>query len=226
MGSPSVSITCQQAREYDRLAIERGIPGPVLMENAGRGTLELLLALGASGPLAIVCGKGNNGGDGFVIARWALEKGLGVSVFLVAPPEELRGDAAIAFKPLPALGVPIANADAELLGRLRSSQWVIDAVLGTGVQGEIRPEFARVIDVMNQSNRPILAVDLPSGLDGDTGLPLGPTVRAKHTATFVARKKGFDNPASVAFTGQVHVIPIGAGPPLASLGLSPKMTAC
>lgn len=204
------SLSRAEVREYDQRAMARGVPGPVLMENAARGAVELLVSLGAFGPIGIVCGKGNNAGDGFVMARLLSGLGFRVHVELVGRPEELTGDAAIAFAPLSSLGIPLHPVDDQLAARLRQCQWVVDALLGTGTQGEIREPFASAIDAIQRAKRVVLAVDLPSGLDCDSGLPLGPTVIARHTATFVARKLGFDNPASEPYTGKVHVLPIGA----------------
>ncbi|MFO0947512.1 MAG: NAD(P)H-hydrate epimerase [Planctomycetota bacterium] len=204
------SLSRDEVRDYDRIAIERGIPGPVLMENAAGGASRLLLNLGAHGPVAIVCGKGNNAGDGFVMARLLHGHGLRVAVEMVGEPSELAGDAATAFAPLKSLGIPIFRMNGQTLSRLRQCQWIVDALLGTGTRGEIRSPFREAIEWIHEANRSVFAVDLPSGLDGDLGVPLGPTIQARHTATFVARKKGFDNPASQPYTGLVHVIPIGA----------------
>lgn len=212
----SFSLTRKEVRDYDAQAIVAGIPGIVLMENAGRGATELLMSLGVSGAVAIVCGKGNNGGDGFVMARHLACAGKSASVELVADPDELRGDARIAFQPLRALGIPVLRVDSGSIDafarRLAGADWIVDALLGTGTAGDIRPPFDQVIEAMNAAGRKILAVDLPSGLDTDTGEPLGAAIRAHCTATFVARKRGFDNPASEAYTGPVHVLGIGAGP--------------
>lgn len=213
-GSAGRSLSRAEARDYDRRAIAAGIPGIVLMENAGRGVAELLVSLRISGPVGIVCGKGNNAGDGFVIARHLMDMGFSPQVFLVSVPRELTGDAKVAFAPLARLGIPVHAVTDDLAARLAACAWAVDALLGTGTQGDIRPPFAAAIECINQCGRPVLAVDLPSGLDCDTGLPLGLIVRATHTATFVARKLGFDNPASVPFTGHVHVLSIGAGLPL------------
>lgn len=203
------SLTRQAVRNFDQNAISNGVPGPVLMENAARGVTDLLLSLGISGPVTIVCGKGNNGGDGFAIARLLQAARVPVTVEMVVPESDLSGDAKVAFDPLRGLKVPCSPCDGDLLDRLRQSEWILDAVLGTGTRGEVREPFARVIETINQAKRKILAVDLPSGLDCDTGQTLGMAVRADHTATFVARKQGFDLPSSVAYTGIVHVLPIG-----------------
>jgi NAD(P)H-hydrate epimerase len=205
-------MTREQSRDYDRKAAARGIAGPVLMENAARGTAELLVRLGVAGSVAVVCGKGNNGGDGFAIARLLCQWGIRVCVEMSVDPAELRGDAATAFGPLAALGVPINRLDERALERLQRREWIVDAILGTGAQDAVRPPFSQAIQMVNAANRRVLAVDLPSGLDADFGRPLGLAVRAERTATFVARKAGFDRPESFAYTGLVHVIEIGGGP--------------
>src|SRR5437762_4226923 len=166
----------EQVREIDRRAIEEfGVPGVVLMENAGRGAAEVLLSLGANGPVVICCGKGNNGGDGFVIARHLDNRGVGVRVLLFARPEELTGDAAVNFRIIERAGLPILIQPdlAALAGELAPAAWVVDALFGTGLSGALRPPFDAIIAAINASGRPVLAVDIPSGLDCDTGLSLG-----------------------------------------------------
>lgn len=217
---PELSLTRAEVRDVDRRAIEQyHIPGIVLMENAGRGAAELLLRLGCHGKVVICAGKGNNGGDGFVIARHlaisSSEKQIHAEVLLFCDPAELTGDAATNYRILEASGGRITllgqSPDSETLHRrLNSADWIVDALLGTGTQGEIRDPCRTVIPAINAASKPILAIDLPSGLDCDTGLPLGPCVRASHTATFVARKAGFDNPAAQEWTGIIHVLEIGA----------------
>jgi NAD(P)H-hydrate epimerase len=201
-------LTREQVRAIDRRAIEEfGVPGIVLMENAGRGAAEVLLALGARGPVLACCGKGNNGGDGFVIARHLDNRGLPVRVLLFAKPEELTGDAAINFTIIRRSRVPweVRNGPP-----LEAAEWIVDALFGTGLAGAVRPPFDAVIAAINSGGAKVLAVDIPSGLDCDTGEPLGPTVRADHTVTFVAAKKGFENPASQQWVGAIHVVDIGA----------------
>lgn len=215
-----------EVREVDRRAIEEfGLPGVVLMENAGRGCAELLVSLGVLGKVVICAGKGNNAGDGFVIARHLENRGIVVEVFLFCRPEELRGDAAINFRVIEKSGTPIRECDATLTADEMSMLfhgvgWIVDALLGTGARGKIREPFAPVIHCINQASARVFAVDLPSGMDCDTGVPLTATgsnelgkgcccVRADHTATFVARKMGFDARGAEEFTGKVHVIDIG-----------------
>jgi len=212
-----MDLTREEVRAIDRRAIEEyGVPGVVLMENAGRGAAEVLLSLGVHGRVVICCGKGNNGGDGFVIARHLDNHRVPVRVLLFARPEELSGDAAINYHILARAGLPVEvhagnPVDMEAIRReLTTAEWVVDALFGTGLSGLVRPPFDQVIAAINDSPARVLAVDIPSGLDCDTGEPLGPTVRADRTVTFVAQKKGFTNPAAWAWLGQVHVVGIGA----------------
>jgi len=165
--------------------------------------------------VAVVCGKGNNAGDGFVIARHLDLRGIVVRVVLLGAPGELRGDAAANFAILAKCGVPIgdlsaafeaATFDAQLAG----CEWIVDALLGTGTTGAPRPPLDAAIRRMNAAPAKRLAVDLPSGLDCDTGEPSDPTVRADHTCTFVAEKPGFANPAAAECLGRIHVLDIGA----------------
>ncbi|MCA9056186.1 MAG: NAD(P)H-hydrate epimerase [Planctomycetaceae bacterium] len=209
-------LTREQVRDVDRCAIEEyGVPGIVLMENAGRGAAECLLRQRVTGPVVICCGRGNNGGDGFVIARHLDLAGAQVHLVLTSPVAELSGDARInadiaARSELPMTVLPEQPDAAVNEAALHGAEWIVDALLGTGTRGEVREPFASVIEAINRSGAKVLAVDLPSGLDCDTGQPLGPCVRAELTATFVARKVGFDNPDAAGFLGSVNVIGIGA----------------
>jgi NAD(P)H-hydrate epimerase len=217
-------------RELDRRAIEEfGLPGAVLMENAARGTADLLVSLGIQGPVVICCGKGNNGGDGFVIARHLDNRQVPVRVLLFGRPEDLAGDAALNYHVLAGSGVPLAvrvGSGLDLAGlrrELRGAAWVVDALFGTGLSGPVKPPFDEVISAINDTPAHVLAVDLPSGLDCDTGEPLGAAVRAQHTVTFVAPKTGFANPAAGAWLGRVHVVDIGV--PRVLLNRSSSSTA-
>jgi len=209
------ALTREQSRRVDKLAVEQyGLTGLVLMENAGRGVADTLCELGIAGPVMICCGKGNNAGDGFVIARHLDLRGHTVRVVLWAQPDELHGDARANFRILQKADVPIevfgSEHDADRLARLLDgAAWIVDALLGTGIQGEPRPPFDTVIDQLNAAAVPILAVDLPSGLDCDTGAPAVHTIRAAHTCTFVAAKTGFLKPGAAAYTGKLHVLDIG-----------------
>ncbi|MCS6911533.1 MAG: NAD(P)H-hydrate epimerase, partial [Anaerolineales bacterium] len=156
-----------QVRELDRRAIEEfGVPGVVLMENAGRGAAELLVRLGARGPVVIACGKGNNGGDGLVIARHLDNRGVGVQVLLLADPAELSGDAATNFRIVQrsGLAVRVWPGAGELAAALAGADWVVDALFGTGLRGPVPAPWAEAIAAINAAGRPVLAVDIPSGL--------------------------------------------------------------
>lgn len=209
------SLSREQVRRVDRRAIEDfHLPGIVLMENAGRGCADLLRFLGITGRVVICCGKGNNGGDGFVIARHLDNAGVDVEVLVFAPLDEITGDAGINLAVVQASGIPLQSwsqtpRPLDLDRHFADADWIVDALLGTGFQGEIREPFRTVIAAVNRASGSVLAVDLPSGLDCDTGFAGEYCVRASHTATLVARKRGFENPASVEFTGIVHVIEIG-----------------
>ncbi|MEN1678887.1 MAG: NAD(P)H-hydrate epimerase [Planctomycetota bacterium] len=218
MASP---LTRSQSRAIDRFAIETlGYPGIVLMENAGRGCVDVMERLGIDGPVVIVTGKGNNAGDGFVIARHLALRGYEAKVALGAPPDKLTGDALIAFKMLTPCRVPILDLAGihagEMVNELdglagTDAAWVVDALLGTGAVGRPRPPLDALIDWINGEPTRTLAVDLPSGLDSDTGELYAPTVNADHTCTFVAPKTGFDAAGTPPVLGQVHTVSIGIG---------------
>jgi NAD(P)H-hydrate epimerase len=210
-------LTRDQTRELDRRAIEEfGVPGIVLMENAGRGMAELLRTLGINGPVVLCCGRGNNGGDGFVMARHLDNAGIRVRVLLFGDPAQLSGDAAINHRILAASGIPLevftdSALDEEGLRRqLAEADWIVDALFGSGLRGTIKPPFDRIIAAINATAARVFAVDIPSGLDSDTGQPLDAAIRAHHTGTVAAMKKGFLEPSAAAWLGQVHLIDMGA----------------
>jgi NAD(P)H-hydrate epimerase len=213
MSDGIIRLTRQQVREVDRRAIEiYGVPGIVLMENAARGAVEVaweMLERRAEN-VTIVCGGGNNGGDGLAIARHLHNRGVNVQLLLAVDPEKYAGDAAINWRIVRAMGIEVGGVDqaAELLSPFASSL-IIDALFGTGLTEAPRGDSQGVIERMNGSEVPILAVDLPSGLDCDSGEPLGACVRATKTVTFVAEKVGFANPESRRYTGDIAVADIG-----------------
>lgn len=212
---PKRTLTREEVRAVDRAAIEEfGLPGVVLMENAGRGAVEVLQQAGIEGPVVLCCGQGNNGGDGFVMARHLENRGQAVRVLLFADPEKLAGDAAVNFRVLQRAGTPLRcfRGDipaGELEAELSAADWIVDALLGTGLRGDVREPSRSLIEQINAAGKKVFAVDLPSGLDCDTGQPLGVCVRAHHTATFVAEKAGFANEAARSWTGNVQVVDIG-----------------
>ena len=210
-----IYLTTAQSREVDRLAIEKySMPGILLMENAGRGMTDLLVGLGISGPVHICCGKGNNAGDGFVLARHLDFREFSPIIHLFAPPEELQGDALINYEIIRKSDLRIRHwkdgfAAKSLENDLSGADWIVDALLGTGVRGKPRPPLDKVIDCINNSGKKVLAVDLPSGLDCETGNGTELTIRALHTCTFVAKKTGYRQEQAKEFLGTVHVQDIG-----------------
>ena len=210
------ALTRAESRDIDRYAIEKlGVPGIVLMENAGRGAAEVLIS--QEPPLRkvlIVCGKGNNGGDGFVIARHLAIRGIDVRVALM-PSNGITDDAATNFHAACNIGIPIreptaaTDLKAMLDDMATDVDWIVDALLGTGVTGNPREPYGTAIDWMNGQPTRKLAVDIPSGLDCDTGQPSAATVRADVTCTFHSSKVGFQEPAARQFLGQLHIVPIG-----------------
>ncbi|MGH7174572.1 MAG: NAD(P)H-hydrate epimerase [Gemmataceae bacterium] len=210
-------LTREQACELDRRAMQEfGVPGVVLMENAGRGMAELLRALGIDGLVVLCCGKGNNGGDGFVMARHLDNAGVRVRVLQFGDAARLSGDAAVNHRILAASGIAFevfigpALDEERLRRQLAEADWIVDALFGSGLRGAVQPPFDRIIAILNAAASRVFAVDIPSGLDCDTGLPLGLAVRARHTATVAAMKKGFLEPSAAEWLGQIHLIDMGA----------------
>jgi NAD(P)H-hydrate epimerase len=210
-----LTLTRAQSREADRRAIEEfGIPGVVLMENAGRSATEIIQSV-ASGSrnVVILCGPGNNGGDGYVIARYLANAGLSVQIVLAMARERIRGDAAVHFGVVEKMGLEIVEAQDS--PNLALAGIIVDALLGTGSAGDPRSPISELILQINKSRIPgsnVFAIDVPSGLDTDTGIPGSPTVVADHTVTFMASKTGFAAETARACLGQVHVVDIGIPP--------------
>ncbi|HEY2894095.1 MAG TPA: NAD(P)H-hydrate epimerase [Pirellulales bacterium] len=206
------TLSRDQARELDRRAVdEYAMASLVLMENAGRGVADRLCALGIAGRVLVCCGPGNNGGDGFVVARHLDLRGIKVEVLVVAEQSQLRGDALSNLEIIQHAGLQIRHCpDGDFSSAMGQPDWIVDALLGTGARGEPRPAMARVIAAINASQTRVMAVDLPSGLDCDSGTPASQSVRASHTCTFVGWKRGFLNPSAGPYLGDVHVVDIGA----------------
>ncbi len=209
------TLTRSQVRQLDQTAIrDFQVPGIVLMENAGRGVAEMLLELGVRGPVVIVCGRGNNGGDGLVVARHLDLHGVAVDVWLVGSTDSWPPDAAtnlqIVRQSRLSLRQYTAVAEPAFCAALAAADWIVDALLGTGAVGAPRPPFDRVIRQMNATPGKRLAIDLPSGLDCDTGQLSDPTFQAHHTCTFVAAKPGLQMAAAQSVVGELHIVNIGA----------------
>jgi NAD(P)H-hydrate epimerase len=208
-------VTAEQMREIDRRAIhEIGIPGVALMENAGRRVFEEATKMvGASDDVVIVLsGKGNNGGDGFVVARHLVNNGYDVKAYLVGKAEDVSGDAGVNLAVLQRMGIAIHELHDEkavhaLAPDLKSAALVVDALLGTGVKGDVKGLYAALVSALDGSR--VLSVDVPSGLDADTGHPLGVAVRAEKTVTFQYPKRGFAHPSAQEFLGELVIADIG-----------------
>ena len=195
--------TAEEMRAIDRWAIEdRGVPALELMERAGEGLATVVARRVPAGRIVVVCGKGNNGGDGLVASRLLRQAGRELDVLAVAPLEELRGDAAEQLRRLP--GEPPAPFDA---GRFKRAGGIVDALLGTGASGP--PREPAVIEAMNAAGAPIVAADVPSGVDASNGEVAGPAVRAVATATFHLAKPGLWIHPGKAHAGDVEAIDIG-----------------
>jgi len=207
-----ICLNRQQVRRVDELASARyGIPPIVLMENAARSAAAVavdMLANNPQGEVAIVCGGGNNGGDGLAIARHLHNRGAAVKIWLASDPEKYRNEALANWQICKAMQLEMSPAEPAELAKQSPALWV-DAIFGTGLTQPPRAPFAAIVAAIHGTQWPILAIDVPSGLDCDTGKPLGACIRASRTVTFVAEKIGFAHPAARPFLGVVTVGDIG-----------------
>ncbi len=206
-------LTRQQVRAIDRYAIEQlGVPGIVLMENAGLNAAHVIashFAPIAGKTVLVVAGKGNNGGDGYIIARHLTHWGAEAIIFLACDPLAVGGDAKTNLEILHRLGLPVVTETGAFDERIADADIVVDALGGTGIQGPVKSEMAHWVDRINAAGRPIVAVDIPTGLDCDTGQATGSAVEADLTVTFVAEKAGFAREGSGKYTGMVVTVDIG-----------------
>ncbi len=215
------SLSREEVRAVDGCAIEHfGAAGIVLMENAGRGATDAIEAFvgGICGKkVAVLCGAGNNGGDGCVVGRQAALRGATGSTILVFGDGKITGDARTNLDILRAFGHDVRcmadESAAELGERLAEFDVIVDAIGGTGIVGELRGAATDAVAAINiaraRGGAVVVAMDIPTGLDCDTGVVAGPVVMADLTVTFVARKKGFDVDSAHACLGEVVVVDIG-----------------
>lgn len=205
-------LTRAQVREIDRLSIEQyQIPGIVLMENAARVAADVateMLGGARDRQILILCGGGNNGGDGLAVARHLHNRSARISIALTIEPAKYQGDALINWQIVSAMRLPYRAADPDEIARC-GADLLIDAIFGTGLSTPPRDPFSALVEAVDRAARPVLAVDLPSGLDCDTGQPLGTCIRATRTITFVAEKVGFAAPTARPYVGTVTVGDIG-----------------
>ncbi|RKX17022.1 MAG: bifunctional ADP-dependent NAD(P)H-hydrate dehydratase/NAD(P)H-hydrate epimerase [Candidatus Zixiibacteriota bacterium] len=206
--------TPKQMREIDRKAIKgMGIPGLELMENAGKGAFEMIVDY--YGPvegnrIIIACGKGNNGGDGLVVARYLKENGAHVEVILLCKKDTPKGDAVINLKKAEKLDIPIKEVLNPEQFHIPDDTWLfVDAIFGTGFTGDIHPPYDKIIDKINDLDIPIVSIDCPSGLDSATGKVSTPTVKADLTVTFGLPKIGQVLYPGKSYCGSLEVIDIG-----------------
>ncbi len=224
-----ILVTAAEMRSLDELAIRKyRVPGFRLMQRAGRGAAKVLLQRlrpGRRERVAVCVGRGNNGGDGLIVARELKAKGVAVDVFSLAEPDAFRGDAARALAAFQRVRGKIEFVTAASLpafrARLRNAAVVVDAIFGTGLRGPVEGLAAQVIESINEAGVPVLAVDIPSGLDADRGVPLGCAVRATATATFGFAKVGMAVYPGVEYAGELHVVDIGI-PPEAVREIAPR----
>lgn len=217
-------LTRQQVRDFDAWAIKTAaVPGVILMENAGRSCAQIVIEEiknRRGSKICVFCGTGNNGGDGFVIARHLKNEAFDVRVILCGPASKIKGDAQINYKIAANMKIPIkeitpapntVSQDIESLAG--DCDLLVDAIFGTGLSGKLDAPAAKLIEAVNALDKPIVSVDIPSGLDCDTGEPVGASIKAVATVTFAAAKTGFKNPHSKKYTGQVYVASIGITKP-------------
>ena len=207
--------TAAEMKAIDRTAIEKyDVPAALLMENAGAAVAKEIFKSVKFGNAIVVAGYGNNGGDGFVIARLLLKKGFSVSVLLAGRPRPFSNETGNNFKTLldagcaPRAIYDVASMEKAFAGLPRCGL-IVDALFGIGIKGPLDAFYIALIEKINSSGANIIAVDLPSGLDADEGTPCPSAVRASKTITFGLPKAGFNNEASKSYTGEVIVADIG-----------------
>lgn len=207
-------VSVSQMRELDRRAMEDcGIPSLLLMENAGRGVAELITRSWKGGRVTVFAGKGHNGGDGLVAARHLYNRGFEVQIFLFTDPVSLKGDPALHYKIVSRMRIPLrvfqegtkASAIAVLLER---TDIVVDALLGVGLKAPLLGVYAEAVAAINQMAKPVVAIDIPSGLDGDSGEVRGIAVKAAITATLGFAKQGLFQGRGPDYAGRIRVVDI------------------
>ncbi len=205
------TVSAEEMRRLDEKAIrEYGIPSLLLMENAGRGVAEAIQSAFGSGlSISVFCGKGNNGGDGFVCARHLYNRGFAVQVLLFAESQELKEDAKLNFDILNKMRLPLFRNPKDIPFLIQSSEVLVDALFGVGLRRELSGIFREAVEAINSAGKKVVSIDVPSGLDSDSGRVLGAAVKADRTFTLALPKRGFYVGDGPAHAGEIHVIDIG-----------------
>ncbi len=211
-------VIAEQMREVDRIAIEDvGIPGAVLMENAGLQVVRIMreqISDFARKRVLVVCGKGNNGGDGFVVARHLFNSGMDVRVALIAEKHQLTGEAKLNFHIAEKMDIPIVEMTTNeqipaFRNLLQQAEVIVDAILGTGLHEAVQGFYKHIIEAINKGRKSVVAVDIPSGLSADTGMVPGSCIQADLTVTFAVPKQGLVLFPAANYVGKLHVVDIG-----------------
>ncbi|MDP3284455.1 MAG: NAD(P)H-hydrate epimerase, partial [Desulfobacterales bacterium] len=222
-------VTADEMREIDKATIEFGLPGRILMENAGRGAAQIIIekfCAASSQKVGILAGRGNNGGDGFVIARHLAQKGIDVIVYLLSEASLVKGDALSNFELIYRFEIPVIEIpdrktfEANRIFMSHRDVWV-DAIFGTGLKSDIKGYIREIIVFINSLKKPVMAVDIPSGIDSDTGQVCGEAICSFRTATFGYAKAGHYLYPGAGYSGKVEIIDIGI-PPLIADRVAPK----
>ncbi len=206
------TVTSNEMAELDRHAIcDLKIPSLTLMENAGRAVAEEAAKMSSGPEILVVCGKGNNGGDGFVAARHLWDLGFKVTIILIGLRDEVKADPQTNLQRLnlPVIEAPDYESFIRNLKVLKGADLIIDAIFGIGLDRELGSPYKAIVTLINELNVPILAVDVPSGLDATTGKIKGSAIKAAKTVTFAAAKTGFYKADGPGCVGQVVVVDIG-----------------
>lgn len=202
-------ISSDEARRFDKIAVEKFlIPSVLLMENAGKNTAKIILEKFYPSRVTIFCGGGNNGGDGFVIARHLFNSGVKVKVFILQKKSKYTGDALLNFNIIQKMKIPIFDLSVDK-SKIPKTDLIVDALLGTGTKDKIREPYKKIIKKINDSHLPVVSVDIPSGIDANTGKKLGEAIRANLTVTMVAIKKGLLINDGKEHSGKIIVTDIG-----------------